>query len=110
MPAPQSLPRGETPLTESTDYEQLIEHYPKLQEPAFREAFDKYIERMWTKPESYRDYIQAYLEFTTPKKLTFSKLNAMQSQQKPSSSKTRKSRRRRSRRSRRRSSSKRKKE
>ena len=96
-------------MSESVEYQQLIEHCPKLQEPTYREAFDKYIERMWTKPESYRDYMQAYLEFTTPKKFTFSKLDAMQGTQQPNTaSKAKKSKRRRSRRGRRRSRSRRK--
>lgn len=90
-------------LSETDPYQQLIEKIPELQETAHKAAFDTYIERMWTKPSNLRDYFQAYLEFTTPEKPKFSKLNAMEVGKKKQDPAPKRSRRRRSRRGRRRS-------
>lgn len=95
-------------LSEIDPYQQLIEEFPELQNVAHKEAFDKYIERMWTKPSRLKDYFQAYLEFTTPEKPTFGKLNAMNIGAKKQAPAPKKSKRRRSRRGRRRSRSQRK--
>lgn len=96
--------RGEGDLSDSTEYQQLIAHCPELQDEAYREAFNRFVERMWTKPTSFEAYLQAYLEFSTPKKLTFGRLDDLDAakQKKPRPAR-RKSRQRRSRRSKRRS-------
>jgi hypothetical protein len=75
-------------MTESTEYQRLIEDYPKLQNQEHREAFDKYVARMWTKPTSFKHYLRAYLEFLTPEKPVFRRLNDLDNnrqQAKPSS-------------------------
>ena len=101
---------GEGKSSDSTGYPQLVEHYPELQDTAHRAAFDKFVERMWTKPTTYKAYLQAYLEFTTPEKPAYRKLNDMEKRRRQTKqSSKRKRRRRRSRRKRRRSSSQRKK-
>ena len=94
-------------MADSTEYQRLIGDYPKLQNQEHREAFDKFLARMWTKPTTFKHYLRAYLEFITPEKPVFRRLNDLDNkrrQAKASSQKTRKSRRsgRRSRRSRRR--------
>jgi len=94
-------------MTDSTGYQQLIEDYPKLQDQEHRAAFDKFVARMWTKPTSFKHYLRAYLEFLTPEKPTFRRLNDLDNkkrQAKRSSQQSSKRRRsgRRGRRSRRR--------
>jgi hypothetical protein len=82
--------------------QQLVELHPELKEQHHREAFDSFINRMWTKPATYSEFAKAYMEFTTNSKLTFPKLNALASAQKNTSRRKRskRSRRRRSRRKR----------
>lgn len=90
-------------MADSTEYQRLIEDYPKLQNEKHREAFDKYVARMWTKPTSFKHYLRAYLEFTTPEKPEFRRLNDLdhEKQQAKASSQKQRKRRRSSRRSRR---------
>ncbi len=87
---------------ESLDtYQKLVEMQPVLNEQDHREAFSRFLDRMWTKPATYREFTRAYMEFTTPHTLTFPKLSA-RAAAKTNNSKSKRSRR--SRRSRRRSS------
>jgi hypothetical protein len=82
----------------SETYQQLVEMHPDLNENYHRDAFDKFLERMWTKPATFSEFAQAYMEFTTKRKLTFPKLKALEPAE------TKNTRSRTSRRSRRRSS------
>jgi len=67
-------------VSDSTEYQQLIESYPGLQDREHKEAFDKFVARMWTKPTSFKHYLRAYLEFSTPEKPTFRRLDDMDKQ------------------------------
>lgn len=83
-------------------YQQLVETHPDLNEKNHREAFTEFVNRMWTKPDTYAAFAKAYMEFTTSNTLTFPKLNAIAKEQKSKSRRNRskRSRRRRSRRKR----------
>ncbi len=88
---------------ESTEsYEQLLEMQPELKDTHHQQAFHEFVARMWTKPSTFIEFTQAYMEFTTPRKLTFPKLQARAPKENVSKPA------RKSRRSRRRSSRKRK--
>jgi len=85
---------------ESPDFQQLSTEYAKLaQDNTHQGNFEAFLTRMWTGPETYRGLLQAYLEFLTPEKPQFRRLNSkefQQQQQQPKRSKSRRSRRRRS--------------
>jgi len=57
-------------------YQKLLEIYPKLEDEQHREAFEQYMAQMWVYPTTYEEFLQAYLEFTTPQKPDFKKLDA----------------------------------
>lgn len=91
-------------MTDSTEYQRLIKDYPKLQNREHREAFDRFVARMWTKPTSFKHYLRAYLEFTIPEKPAFRRLDDLsETKQQARSSSQQPDKRRRSSRSRRRS-------
>jgi hypothetical protein len=59
-------------------FQELVEAHSDLQSnQSHREAFTKFLNRMWTKPNTYNDFARAYMEFTTSNKLTFPKLRAL---------------------------------
>lgn len=81
------------------DYQQLVETHPKLKDSQQEQAFKAFLDRMWTKPTTFNELAKAYMEFTTPEKLTFPKLTAMSAAhiEEPSKKQSRRSRKRRSR-------------
>ncbi|MDF1514626.1 MAG: hypothetical protein P1S60_12525 [Anaerolineae bacterium] len=90
-------------LWESVEaYKELVELHPTLKEKAQRDAFIGFLDRLWTRPSTLKEFSRAYMEFTKPEKLTFPKLNARPSMQDTAAkpAKSRRSRRSRSRRSR----------
>ena len=85
---------------ESPDFQKLTAEYTDLtQNDGHRKNFEAYLARAWTVPETYTGLLQAYLEFLTPEKPQFRRLNSQafqqQQQQQRKRSGSRRSRRRR---------------
>lgn len=80
--------------SESEDYKKLLTECVALGDEGCRNSFELYLANMWETPDSYRTLLQAFLEFSTPKKPTFRKLGPV----KPVSAAPKKRRRRRRRR------------
>ena len=86
---------------ESPDFQQLMAEYTDLEKNAeHREQFEAFLSRMWAVPEDYSGLLQAYLEFVTPEKPQYRRLNdpelkKPESDATPEKEKSRSSRRRR---------------
>lgn len=85
--------------SELEEYQRLIGEQPALQKEEARRQFEQYVGRMWEPPTNYMQILQAYLEFSTPAKLTFPKLAALPvasagGAEKPAGQRSRRSRRR----------------